>query len=870
MRRRSIERAWCLLLLLGLFAPAYATPLNLTPGGRYDLFERAELIPDPDRRWDYREALDAPAVAPPNRDRLRSDGGRYWLRLTLRTPDVEQALQLRCANMLFDQVDFYVLRDGALLNHAEQGRLRPMPVQPLELSATYNLPLLLPAGSETTLLVSLETSNFSPPMVELLPQAQAWHEANVKTVITILTLGMVLLLIGYNLTLWPLLRDPCHLWYALYGGAYVAYFLYFFGYMPRLLDSGSEGGHYFALLPNITQLAGLLFALRFLQLEQVAPRLARLFKLLALLVVVQVLLFPLLDPHSYTSLNRIGHLLHGPLIIAGAWIALRRGVRHAILVLAGWGIMTLTIFWAILSLRGLFTFHHWTGQLVLIAITFDMFLLSFALAYRYRDAETERLLLRRQDEVKNRFLATLSHEVRTPLCGLLGDIRQCGVERRELAPALHRLEYSGQALLSLLDNLLLYSKAAHIALRPRPERFDPRLLAESVVALFQERAQRQQTRIDIELDPALPAELYSDPLLLRQILINLLSNAVKHTQQGWVRLGLGLSAPGQLRLVVADSGVGIPEAEQGRILEQFYQLGDRQHAEGLGLGLYLVGEMVSALAGEFALVSAPGRGTEVTLRLPLAQAPPVAVAPLAGYRLLLVDDDGASLALLREHMERHGAQVEGVGSLAKARARLATGGWDGVVSDLHLDDAHGAALITALREAGGAELALHAMSASSDARLHAQVERLGARVWLKPVALAQLVEALRDRATAQGQGVLDAALLEAHRAVFEPAAFAALIAEYQQAQAAYLGEIDAAISARQWAALARHAHKLAGSAAAFGLPEVGHCAERLEQAAQADDSAGVAAAHLALKRAVEASRSALARHYPPASDTGDG
>ncbi len=229
--------------------------------------------------------------------------------------------------------------------------------------------------------------------------------------------------------------------------------------------------------------------------------------------------------------------------------------------------------------------------------------------------------------LKGRLLANVSHDMRTPLGGIIGfaEMLKEGVfgeiseAQREPLEAI--VKSAGQ-LAGFIEGMLLRSELESGKLRLNERVFAPADLFASITSHMQLAEQKGLT-FKAEVDPDLPAELYGDPYWLEHILINLVDNAIKYTAEGWVAARLRREGADRWALEVEDSGMGIPQEMHEYIFEAFEQVesGPGKQIEGVGLGLSIVQQLVTSLGGEIHLQSQPGKGSKFTVTFPLRQPP---------------------------------------------------------------------------------------------------------------------------------------------------------------------------------------------------------------------------------------------------------
>jgi signal transduction histidine kinase/CheY-like chemotaxis protein len=250
---------------------------------------------------------------------------------------------------------------------------------------------------------------------------------------------------------------------------------------------------------------------------------------------------------------------------------------------------------------------------------------------------------------KTRFLASASHDLRQPIHALslfAGSLLLRELDRRSGAIAA-QIDKAVRVLTSQLDGLLDISRLDAGVVEQSVCALDLGTLLAEMAEEYRPLAERKQLEIQHQCSETLTVR--TDPLLLRRVLGNLISNAVKYTAIGTVHLSAEAVDRVRARVVVRDTGTGIPEAEQERVFEEFYQIGnpERDRAQGLGLGLAIVRRIVDLLDLRLTLRSTPGIGTEITLELPRVRDESLAIPgvvhdpkrAITRRRVLVIDDE---------------------------------------------------------------------------------------------------------------------------------------------------------------------------------------------------------------------------------------
>ena len=383
-------------------------------------------------------------------------------------------------------------------------------------------------------------------------------------------------------------------------------------------------------------------------------------------------------------------------------------------------------------------------------------------------AEQARVEALEANRLKDEFLSTLSHELRTPMTSILGwaqMMRLMRLDDETMATAVATIERGTYAQIRLIDDLLDISRITTGRLRLEQRLFRLRALVEETLDVVRPAVVAKQIDVRTDLDEA-PAMLHGDPDRLRQVIWNLLSNAVKFTPAGGTIEVKVFQAKGTAVIRVRDSGLGIEPGFLPRVFERFSQgeTGTKRETPGLGLGLAISKYVVDLHGGTIVAESEGlGRGATFTVTLPLVAATTTAEAPLYaftggvdsfpnldGTTVLVVDDDPDSLKLVSTALGQCGAEVVQATSVASALESLGQSTPAVIISDIAMPTRDGIDLLRQVR-ARAAPLrdvpmvALTAFTSDEDRRriLAAGFDEYMTKP-VEPLQLMRLVASLRE------------------------------------------------------------------------------------------------------------------------------
>jgi light-regulated signal transduction histidine kinase (bacteriophytochrome)/CheY-like chemotaxis protein len=370
---------------------------------------------------------------------------------------------------------------------------------------------------------------------------------------------------------------------------------------------------------------------------------------------------------------------------------------------------------------------------------------------------------------KSQFLATMSHEIRSPLSGLigvLGLLRTTALndEQRRMANMIHA---SGSMLLAVLNDILDFSKIEAGALAIAIEPVSLRALIGDLIGPLRLAAEAKGVDVAAVIAPAVPDAIRTDPLRLRQILGNLLSNAVKFTNAGHVALHVDQDADRSqpaLVLHVRDTGIGMSAEVLARLFQPFTQAdgSTTRHYGGTGLGLCISRQLAQLLGGDIAVRSQVGAGSEFTVRLPLVAEPaapgeiptpepppppaPSASASALVRRVLIVDDDKTLRWLTKRQLQKLGFLVDAAEDGEDGFRQLRAGRHDLLLTDCHMPQMDGVALTQAVRADPDPELrAIPIVGLTADVTEEQRIRCFDAGMndlAIKPLRVEQLAQLL--------------------------------------------------------------------------------------------------------------------------------
>lgn len=639
----------------------------------------------------------------------------YWFRLVFNNSS--SAVDSRILDINFpvlDHVHVYAPDGKGGFQRMATGDTEPWDARPLPVRQLA-LPLSLPPGQSEVFLRVSSSSNLLVP-VRLYQPNDFWADAGRHQMLDGMFYGAMLVLVGYNLFVFFTAREKAFLFYVLALIPTIGYLLCIDGLMFVLIPfTGVLQNLILSVFVGSAAIFYLLFSICYLEVSRDTLwfRFAAMLVLFGLLLILSL---PWLGPAYGAMVMLVIGILFSVYILVMAMAAIARERGVAIFFILGWLLFLGSAIATALSVLAVIPFYEYFVTGIKSGSLLTVVLLSLGLGLHLRrlkqmDARSreEALLSQAQSQAKSQFLAMMSHEIRTPMNGVLGMaelLKTTGLSH-EQSRIVATMETSGNALLEVINDVLDHAKieAGHMSLELAPLQVDK--LIEDALSLFKARIYKQQLTVLCSVQTDVPTEVVGDVVRLRQVLVNLLSNAVKFTQNGRIELRLETFGSGRdigLRLMVSDTGIGIPENRLPYIFDSFVQaeVSTTRNYGGTGLGLSISRDLCRLMGGDLTARSEPGRGSVFTATV-YVQTVPGAISRLSWpehlpvVRLLLVDEDRRFGTIMSAESATKGLIIESVQSGEAALQRLLESAQEGrpfdlLVTALQLPDMNGLSL----------------------------------------------------------------------------------------------------------------------------------------------------------------------------------
>lgn len=707
----------------------------------------------------------------------------FWLKIDLHyrpsNPAAQRTWLLELAYPPLDHLDLY-MPDAAGDYRLVRQTGDALPFASREIHQNnYLFDLSFKPDQQQTVYLRLASEGSIQAPVTLWSSTAYLEDQPVRLYVLGIIYGVLLGMVVYNLFIFLSVRDTSYLYYIFYIASFGLY---------QLSVNGAAVEYFWpdnpwwanAATPFFIGCAGLFgsqFARSFLQTKTHSRWLDR---LLIGLIAFGALVIGLSLMTSYALALRLATTLaltFTVVIFAAGILAWWRGLRVARYFIIAWSAFLLGGVVNTLMVLGLLPNVFLTMYASQIGSAIEVALLSLALADRInamREQQAQTLYdagqklevlnqqLAHSNKLKDEFLATLTHELRTPMNGVIGSLEL--MQTVDLDPELEQYQQtaagSARDMMRMVNGILTLTELQAGKLKASPGSFSLRAVVEALRVQFDGNAASKSLDFKVEVLPTLPDRLHGDSAKLAQCLECLLDNAIKFTRVG----GLALRVTGKpstgnrlaLSFAVIDTGIGFTDLGEATMYQRFFQLDGSMTREygGLGVGLAICRQLVELLGGKLTHRSEPGRGSrfqlDVEFELPVVEAAPISVPSHDCVRapqdctVLLVDDNSVNQLVMRGMLLKLGFRVRTADNGAAALDCLQREAFDAVLIDCQLPAHDGASLCCQIHALPGcANLPVFMLALTADRELcstGAAIDYLN-----KPVKFEDLQSALERR-----------------------------------------------------------------------------------------------------------------------------
>lgn len=454
-------------------------------------------------------------------------------------------------------------------------------------------------------------------------------------------IGLMLVMLIYNLFLCIAVRDKSYFYYIAYLAACGMAMMMISGagyqWFWRNSPSLNEYGH--TLFPCLTFASGIMFARVYLGVDYYSKWFDR---WLGLLVAVSLITAAAawFTGRGFNLWATVLAITFALSLLYSGIVAVLAGARPAKYFLAAWSALIVAVVIYSMCITGLLTYSVWAINAIHIATAIEVVLLSFGLADRINQMKKERMalkeansaaleksneILKESNKLKDQFLSTISHELRTPMNGVLGSISLLEQEKSQLAQdkLIAIASRSAHDMINLIESIINFSELQRGEIAVVLEDFQPYALLFNVNRHYAVLAQEKKLQYRAELDCLKGVVLKGDQVKIQRIIENVLNNALKFTNQGGVsirtRINTVDSDMRNLYVSIADSGIGISQDELDKVYNSFHQADSSLSRKygGLGIGLAACKKICQLIDAEIKITSSEGRGTVVELNFPV-------------------------------------------------------------------------------------------------------------------------------------------------------------------------------------------------------------------------------------------------------------
>jgi len=564
----------------------------------------------------------------------------FWFVQPLHNPSTSQDIHrlLEISYPPLDNVDVYVISSNGTRETMQAGDSKPFEVRPKQ-DSSYLFPIHFAANEKKLVLIRVQSEGSVRVPIKLWNPIQ-YEESNRKYLLIMgIYFGIMLLMIIYNFCIYISIKDVSYLFYVCYIAAHTILQSTLTGFGAEFIWPSLPWFNNQFLIVSIllTEVFALVFTANVLNTKTTTPyghKLIQAFIVLATLSLFASIALPYATSLKVVLVLGMSMSMFG--IFIGTKLALQ-GYQTARFFILAWFSFLLGALIYGATTAGLLPATTFTTNALILGSTLEVAILSWTLADRLsrmqRDKtkmeKTAKIALQQVNDalieshqIKDEFLATISHELRTPMNGIISSISHLQNEKdiTAQAPFIHSADRSASHMMLLIDSVLSYTELLSNESVVERHPFQLRKVTHFLDEYFTPQCQDKHLTFMVDINEDVPSLVLGDQRKLTQVLVSLIDNAIKFTECGYIRLAIDLDSLDKtnkkikLTFKIEDTGIGIPKALGNEIFERFSQADSSFHRGhgGLGIGLAIAKQTANLLDAELTYESIPSHGSIFT------------------------------------------------------------------------------------------------------------------------------------------------------------------------------------------------------------------------------------------------------------------
>lgn len=581
------------------------------------------ILEDKDKQWDIGDVRKEPLFSHFERNTMTVPNygytsSTYWVYFEVENNSTFTEKVLEIPYPPLNEIDIYMYgHNGELLQELQLGAKYPFDERPL-FYPNFSFYFDVEENEQRTFFIRFDTEGSMQMPIQIWERSEFVAQKQLDYLFFGIFYGITGVMALYNLFLFFSLKHTSYLYYVLVilSTSMISICLNGIGFQYLWPDSPWWNMRSIVFFMSLATVLGLLFTDSFLDLKQHLPKWRKyLYFLLMMNMLNALFVFITYQPALRLLVFNLGAMI--VIILSAAFIVLRRGVRQARFFIVAWSVFLFGVLISMLADAALIPLTPFTKNVWQLSVSMEVILLSLALADRINILQKEKneaVLeshksqkqaienLKRADQLKDEFLAMTSHELRTPITGIIGIAETlqngaAGQVSKKMYDHLSLIVLSGKRLSNLINDLLDFTKLKNKELQLNLAPVNMKEITDVVLTVCRPLLQDKNIRLQNKMDEKM-APVHADENRVQQILYNLIGNAIKYTDRGEIVIW-AQELDNYIQIAVSDTGRGIPATKQDFIFDDFYQIKlENMHEIGSsGIGLSITKQLVELHEG---------------------------------------------------------------------------------------------------------------------------------------------------------------------------------------------------------------------------------------------------------------------------------